>query len=105
MKLNAEKKLTKYVSLAIALQLGAYEVVQLKEQKNNAEIANLIENTKSDEKFDVKDLIVWETKDIAGENHTYILEETNTDNIYEEYHHNFKAIAKKTEREVFSNPG
>lgn len=30
MKLNAEKKLTKYVALAIALQLGAYEVVQLK---------------------------------------------------------------------------
>lgn len=83
MKLNAEKKLTKYVALAIALQLGAYEVVQLKEQKNNAEIANSIENTKSDEKFDAKDLIVWETKDIAGENHTYILEETNTDNIYE----------------------
>ena len=59
MKLNAEKKLTKYVALAIALQLGAYEVVQLKEQKNNAEIANSIENTKSDEKFDVKALIVW----------------------------------------------
>ncbi len=59
MKLNVEKKLTKYVALAIALQLGAYEVVQLKEQKNNTEIANSIENTKSDEKFDVKDLIVW----------------------------------------------
>lgn len=59
MKLNAEKKSTKYVALAIAPQLGAYEVVQLKEQKNNAEIANSIENTKSDEKFDVKDLIVW----------------------------------------------
>lgn len=105
MKSKKEQKLTKYVALAIALQLGSYGIIKYTEHDENITEENLTEDTKNNEKFDLKDLIVWETKDIAGESHIYILEETNTDNIFEEYHHNFKAIAGTMVKENLSNPG